>query len=59
MHTEDKLTQQQRIRLEALNQAVIRATHSPLSHNDETILRTAEKFSSFIMSGKSGSRRDN
>jgi len=47
---EDKLTRDERIRLEALNQAVVASTGH--IHGDSVIISMAEVFEAFIRNGK-------
>lgn len=48
---EDKLSQDERIRLEALSQAIMLTSHKP-SNNSEVVVNVASRFERFIKDGK-------
>lgn len=60
MHTEDKLTAEQRLRLEALNQAVSRYNGSMAPASSREVLGMASDFAEFLITGsKSVGKRAN
>lgn len=50
----DQLTPDQRLRLEALNQAVVRAASTPVVVETKHILKQAKQFADFIADGSIG-----